>query len=266
MSEPIEFNSEIPTTFTRERIDETLVKYSNWFYEFRFSSGYVTKAEGKELQSIHKTRAALVFPFLDEYYRGRWDGIRCIDIACHQGWFASQVAIRGAKSVLGLDVKESHIEMANAIKCMSSLGNIEFDLKNLYDINRRELGTFDLTLLLGILYHLDNPIGALRIAREMTTDLCLIETQVARPTPHLETAWGSTTKVLSGPVLCVIESDDTHFSGRRASVIVPTLDALYSMIFSAGFDRAYLCVPPPEMHRQYPSFDRVVVVAQVLRQ
>jgi hypothetical protein len=39
-----------------------------------------------------------------------------------------------------------------------------------------ELGTFDVSLFLGVLYHLDDPLGALRRLRAVTRELAVVET------------------------------------------------------------------------------------------
>lgn len=254
----------IPSTYSKPRIEAVLSKYKEWFYEFTFSNGASTKAPDQLTGIIHRTRAELIFPLLDEMFQGRWHNIRCLDVTCHQGWFTTQIALRGAREVLGIDVRDSHIEMASVIKSLADLNNIDFKKRNLYELNLKEDGEYELTLFLGILYHLDNPLGALRIIRSVTKHLCVIETQVARPGPELESLCGSDTTLRKGPSIAILQSDKHHVEGERPVVLVPTLNALYQMLYAVGFDRLYLSVPPRSAYEQYANFDRVVVFAQVL--
>ncbi len=70
--------------------------------------------------------------------------MRCLDIACHQGWFSIQVALRGTREVLGLDVRDNHIKMANTIKDLSDISNVKFKQENLYNIRTEEYGKNEL--------------------------------------------------------------------------------------------------------------------------
>lgn len=254
----------IPTNRSLEDTRDTLSKYAPWFYKFVFSNGVVTEGYDKLTDIIHQTRAELLFPKLDEMLRGRWGGIRCLDIACHEGWFATQVALRGARDVLGIDIRKEHIKKANVIKRLGNLSKIKFKRGNLYEIKPDRHGGYDLTFFLGILYHLDNPLEALRILRSMTKSLCVIESQVARPADKLECLWGADTALRKGPGIAVVRSDKAHVEGERSVVLVPTLEALYEMLYAVGFDHLDLSVPSKSMYKQYLNFDRVLIFAQAV--
>jgi tRNA (mo5U34)-methyltransferase len=251
----------IPTTHPRNYTEQVLNKYPGWFYEFKFSNGAKSEVIDQITAVIHQTRADLIFPFLDEFFRGRWQTIRCMDFACHQGWFSTQLALRGASKVRGIDVRHEHVERALAIRELGPIPNMTFREQNLYEVKAGEDGTYELTLFLGILYHLDNPLEALRIVRSVTKKLCVIETQVARSGPELHCLWGSGSP-RKGPGIALVQSDETHVEGIRDLVLVPTISALYQMLYAVGFHRFYLSIPSLDMHEQYANFDRVVIFAQ----
>ena len=251
----------IPSARPRQETEAVLSRYQDWFYDFSFTNGAATRSPGEVVSRIHTTRAELIFPLLDEMYQGRWPQVSCLDVACHQGWFAMQVAARGARKVLGVDLRPEHVEMASAVCGVGQLNNVEFRQRNLYEIRPDREGEFDLTFFLGVLYHLDNPLEALRILRRVTRRVCVIETQVARPGPEFECLWGAGAP-RKGPALALVASEPNHVEGGLACVLVPTLAALYQMLHAAGFPRLCLSVPTPEMHAQYVNYDRVVLFAQ----
>ncbi|MNI30248.1 Ubiquinone biosynthesis O-methyltransferase [compost metagenome] len=254
---------QIPTTLSTNEVESTIGRYNDWFYIYNFSNGVSTTVSDSLVNTIHQTRADLVFPLLDEMFKDRWDKIKCIDIACNQGWFASQIALRGASEVIGFDIRDEHLERASTIKEISGIQNLSYVNKNLFEVKDNELGQFDVTLFLGLLYHLENPMGALRRVRSLTKNICVIETQVTRPTRNTEILNGSDTNLKQGATIGVFSSDEHHVEGGLSVVIVPTLDALYQMLYAVGFNRVYLAVPPKTMYSQYPEFDRVIVFAQV---
>ena len=253
----------IPTSRTRHNVEATLAEHAPWFYKYVFSNGAVTETQDELADTIHSTRAELVFPFLDTVFRGRWHQVRCLDVACHEGWFATQVALRGAREVMGIDIRDDHVVKASMVRDLGEMDNITFSQGDLYRIKPEQHGTFELTLFLGILYHLDNPLEALRIMRSLTRSLCVVESQVARPGPELECLWGSGIP-RKGPGMAVVWSDEGHVEQGKPVVLVPTLNALSEMLYAVGFDRLYLCVPSRSVYEQYPNYDRVVIFAQVL--
>jgi len=253
----------IPSRLSKIETEIELNKYQNWFYSFAFTNGAVNQLQDTTLQSIHNTRAKLIFSLLDEIFERKWNSTRCLDLACHQGWFTMQAALRGTGDITGLDIRKEHIERANLIKEISGLKNISFKEENLYNVKANKYGQFDIVFFLGILYHIDSPLEALRIVRSLTKNICIIETQVARTVPEMECTWGSNPLMRKGPGIALVEADDVHAEGNRSITMVPTLGALYQMLYSVGFSRVFLSIPSREMFKQYCDFDRVVIFAQV---
>ena len=256
-------NQLLPSIYLRNEIELMVNKYPEWFYKFEFVNGASTKNPDPKTNGIHTTRAGIIFPFLDEFYKGRWQQIDCLDIACNQGWFSSQIAIRGAHQVTGIDIRESHIKMANTIKDLTNLTNLTFKVQDFLEIDTAANEKADLVLFLGILYHLDNPLQAIRKIRSLTKHLCIIETQVAKSNPELECCWGSDPQNRKGPALALIESDKAHVGSNKALVLVPTLNALYRMLYASGFDHLFLGIPTETMEEQFQNFDRVIIFARV---
>lgn len=253
----------IPSIRSKPETENELKKYSDWFYPFSFENGASTTVSNDQVLEIHASRSALIFPYLDDIFDGKWSSLSCCDIACNQGWFSSQMALRGAKSVLGIDARKEHIEMADKIKQLSGIPNLSFVQQNLFDIIPEKTGTFELTLFLGILYHLDNPMGALRILRSITKKMCVIETQVATGNTQLECTWGDTLYRRNGPGIAVLSSDEHHVHGSNVLTFVPSAEALYAMLFAVGFSRIYRCIPSKTVNEQYRNNERIILFAYV---
>jgi tRNA (mo5U34)-methyltransferase len=253
---------EIPTELERKRVQAALAAHDDWFYDFSFANGASSGLDDPFIIETHMTRAELVFPVLDETFGGRWQHTSCLDMACHQGWFAMQMALRGAREVRGVDVRPEHIERARLISELADLDNARFDRDNLFDLDPERDGTFGLTLFLGILYHLENPVGALKTARAMTEELCVIETQVAHSVPPMTYRWGPDPNRRTGSAIAVGRVDALHAAEGGAVVLVPTLEALYDMLYAAGFANVRRAEPPPGAQEQYASGDRVILFAE----
>ncbi len=120
--------------------------------------------------------------------------------------------------------------------------------------------------MLGMLYHLENPIGALRLCRELCKGLCLIETQIV-PGISGVVDYGSYQFVrpLKGSFGIIDETGETH--GPEASVtgicLVPSLDALLWILRKVGFADVVVLEPPETAYEQLKYGKRVMVAAHI---
>lgn len=168
--------------------DEVLAR--EWFYEFDLPDGRRTEPYvPADVASIHPARLRMLRRVLGETFGTDWSRLRAVDFACHQGWFASHLARAGFAEVLGVDIRRENLEDAELIARLYGLDGVRFAQHDVNRLEPGELGEFDVVLVLGLIYHLENPIGALRVARGHTRRMCVVETQV---TPNVSgvTDWG----------------------------------------------------------------------------
>ena len=246
---------------------ETEILRRRWFYRFELPSGRVTESYlAEDVLKIHETREQMMFQVLDRMFEDHWESLRCIDLACHQGFFSCKLARKNCKEVVGIDARHEHIEQAKLIREAFALENLNFSVGDIQKLVAQELGRFDVTLLFGILYHLENPIGVLRLAQAITRRVCLIETQVA---PNLSGIidWGSYkfTKEIVGSLAIVDESDELNSGNKEANIstitLLPSVPALLWLLKAVGFEHSTIVTPPTDAYEQIASGKRIVVAA-----
>src|SRR5262245_51981689 len=99
-----------------------------WFYPFRLPDGQVTECYlPPETIEIHSTREAMLLQVLDPLFKGKWEQIRAIDLACHEGYFSFSLARHGCKQVIGLDARQENIEGARLMREALGLVNTRFE-------------------------------------------------------------------------------------------------------------------------------------------
>ena len=162
------------------RLRQDIERFGTWTYPFDLGNGVTTPLHTDWMAESHETRNRMTFSRLDEIYAGRWADVRCLDVACNEGFFGMEVCRRGAKEVVGFDARDVNIEKADFIKQHLGYEGISFHQENVSNLTPERFGVFELTLCLGLLYHLENPMDALRRVRAVTTDICVIDTQVLR--------------------------------------------------------------------------------------
>jgi len=238
-----------------------------WFYAYDLPDGSTTPLyHGTDIQSIHDTRWRMLERCLDERLPGERADLSVLDMASHQGWFAVQTARLGFGRVLGIDARASHVEDSSLIQRIYGLEQLEFRQDDVHRLSADDPGVFDVVLMLGLLYHLENPVGALRTCRELCRGLCVIETQVV-PGISGFVDYGSYRYVrpLKGSFGIIDETADTH--GPEASItgicLVPSLEALIWVLHKVGFSRVDVLEPPADAYEQLRYHKRVMVAAQV---
>ena len=238
-----------------------------WFYPYDLPDGSTTPTyHDADIKAIHNTRWQMLQSCLDERLGKSRQGLSAIDLASHQGWFAVKMAQAGFSPVLGIDARESHVSDSQLISDIYGLEQLTFQQGDIHDQDAGRLGQFDVVLMLGLLYHLENPIGALRTCRELCSNLCIIETQIV-PGMSGYVDYGSYQYVrpLKGSFGIIDETDDTH--GPEASItgicLVPSLEALLWTLKKVGFSDVSVLEPPEDAYEQLRYHKRVMVAAQV---
>jgi len=238
-----------------------------WFYSYNLPDGSTTPTyHGAGIQAIHDTRWQMLQSCLDERLGKSRNDLTALDLASHQGWFAVKMAQAGFTSVSGIDARESHVDDSRLIAEIYGLDQLSFTQGDIHELDSGQLGQFDVVLMLGLLYHLENPIGALRTCRALCNNLCIIETQIV-PGISGYVDYGSYQYVrpLKGSFGIIDETDDTH--GPEASItgicMVPSLDALLWILRKVGFSDVSVLEPPEDAYEQLRYHKRVMVAAQV---
>lgn len=103
-------------------------------------------------------------------------GKSVLDIGCNAGFYAIEMARRGAARVLGIDSDARYLDQARLASGALGFGEIEFAALDVYDVARLD-ETFDLVIFMGVLYHLRHPLLALDLIREhVAGDMLLFQT------------------------------------------------------------------------------------------
>ena len=211
------------------------------------------------------TRAELLMSVIEPRYEGRWSDTTCADLACHEGYYSLILAQKGCKKITGIDARQKHLDDAALIRSAYGLSNWDFAKHDLQEVNPEVLGTFDIIVLFGLLYHVENPVKVLRLVHAITKDVCLIETQIA---PHISgpTDWGSYlfNKEIKGCFALVDEKMESVIDAPEASIssisLFPSLEGLKWMLKTIGFSRVEL-IKPEEHHYEQLRFGKRSVVA-----
>ncbi len=190
------------------------------------------------------------------------DRLRVLDLGCGEGAYAIEAALLGAE-VLAIDARRERMDEGAACAARQGLSNVRFVEGDVRRVARATHGDFDVILLLGLLYHLDEPMPVLERLHELCTGLLLVDTLTSlapdaeiahrgrayRGQWHREHADEDSTETRRGRVL---KSIDNARSFRF------TREALVRALHDTGFTTVLECHVPLEPGK---AADRVTLAA-----
>jgi tRNA (mo5U34)-methyltransferase len=115
---------------------------------------------------------------LEDVFPDGLAGRSFLDCACNAGGYLFAAAPLGAGRSFGFDVRDHWISQARFLARHLPSDNIEFATCDLMSLPDLGLEPFDITLFMGIFYHLPDPIAGLRIAANHTRELLIVNTAI----------------------------------------------------------------------------------------
>lgn len=190
--------------------------------------------------------------------------LRVLDLACLEGFYAIEFARQGAESV-GVEIREASLEKARFVKEALGLERVSFAQDDVRNLSAERYGRFDVTLCIGILYHLDAPdvFDFVHRMAEVTTRCLVVDTHVSTTDEvrleyrghtyagkyFMEHAPGATPEEKQKMLWASIDNDKSFWLARGS---------LYNLLADAGFTSVFEC-HGPAIERHFE--DRVTLVA-----
>lgn len=238
-----------------------------WFYPYELPSGAKTACTlPPEIAAIHTDRWAMVKSVLTENFGTVWSELDCLDIGCNQGFFSVKLAERGCRKVIGVDARQQNVDDSELVRQIYGLDNLSFQTGDISRIEPAEWPQFDVTLMLSLLFWLENPIGALRTAKAMTKKVLIVETPVV-PEIKGKVDWGAhrSQKPWNGTFALFDLSREVTLpiGGLTNLSLCPGRETLIWMLEHIGFSRVEIISPPHGAYEQLATEKRIMVAAYI---
>ncbi len=103
-------------------------------------------------------------------------GLKVLDLGARDGYFSFEMERRGAE-VVAVDYFPPELSGFKVAKELLN-SNVTFTQENIYNISKEKYGEFDIVLFLGLIYHLPDPMLALKILRSVCKGKLYLESYV----------------------------------------------------------------------------------------
>ncbi len=222
---------------TREEIFSEIQKLQPWFHCIDLGNGITTKTQSLMGEPVNHPQD--LWQTIKNFLPAELEGKSVLDVGCNAGYNSFEVKRSGAARVLGIDGQRQHVRQALFARKILGL-DVEFRRLNVYELSAREIGQFDITLALGLIYHLKHLVLALEKLYEVTRELLLVETAIL-PSQSALASFAQPLEVdemLLHP-LAYVENP----AGAKEQVFnwfLPGVGALLALVKNVGFDKAEL--------------------------
>ncbi len=215
--------SELSAAELREEISRI-----RWFHAIELRPGLVTPAPERTSDRLDLLRIPADL-----------SGRTVLDVGAWDGFFSFEVERRGAARVVAADCFAWHGDTWSDKRgfelARRALGSTVEDVDvDVMELSPERIGTFDLVLFLGVLYHLRHPLLALERVAGVTVDQLILET-------HVDLAWVRRPAMAFYPGQ-ELEWDPTNWWG-------PNPAAVKAMLHDVGFSRVEELTPHSVAYR-----------------
>ena len=203
---------------------EARVAAHRWYHTIDLGGGLVTQGADNTPERLPR----LALP-------ASLENRTVLDIGAWDGFFSFECERRGAARVVASDYYSWHADgwgtKAGFELAREALGSKVEDVDiDVMDLSPERLGTFDVVLFLGVLYHVRHPLLALERVAAVTSDLLILDTVVDMVGVKRPAAAFYPGRELN--------NDPTNWWG-------PNVPAVHALLQSAGFAHVQTITPPP---------------------
>jgi tRNA (mo5U34)-methyltransferase len=158
---------QIGFTFPSDAVFEDACRTLSWFHSVPFGAGRYTPGH-KKLDQMNREARNWKFP-------PDLTGKTMLDIGCADGGWSVHGLLRGAASVTSIDVQQTGGRKYLQDK---KLFPINFMTVDLFSHEFDTIEPADFVLFAGVLYHVHDPVEALKRLRRVTREFAILETLV----------------------------------------------------------------------------------------
>jgi SAM-dependent methyltransferase len=232
-------------------------QFDIWQYQFDLK-GHLTPIRDKPKINRHGQRVKYFFDPLVSLLGGSLAGKRILDLGCNAGFWSLLAIQHGCARVVGIDGRQMHVDQANFVFSVHEIpaDRFAFIQANVFDIDFKSLGSFDIVFCLGLLYHVSKPMELIEKIASASSDILVIDTRVAKGKgSFIEIRHEDTSdprhaydhQLVFRPSRLAVAEMAGQF-GYRSMMLKPRFDNYEgAQVYKKGTRRAFICAKQTEL-------------------
>jgi tRNA (mo5U34)-methyltransferase len=217
---------------TRDEIQSGLKMLAPWFHRVDLGDGLFTKTETVMGEPVDHPRET--WEIIQQCLPPDLAGKSVLDVGCNGGFYCVEAKRRGARRVLGVDGQRQHVRQALFVRKVLGL-ELEFRRFSVYDLEPTTVGVFDITLALGLVYHLKHLVFALERLYDVTKELLIVETAIIPPEQTPESFVQALGEIRQKLHPLVYAENPPEAKEQVYNWFLPSPEALRALLMNTGF-------------------------------
>jgi tRNA (mo5U34)-methyltransferase len=222
----------------REDLLDGIHRLEPWFHKIELAPGVFTKTESVAGEPADHPRET--WDIIKDCLPADLSGKSVLDVGCNAGFYSVEAKRRNASRVVGVDSMRREIMQANFVRRALGL-DIEFRPLSVYELGVGSVGRFDVTLALGLIYHLKHLVLGLEKLAQVTKDTLIVETALL---PSRSRLIGSASKQRAEYVVGDLRrplhtigwiENPPEVSESSYNWFLPSLDGAVALLKAVGF-------------------------------
>lgn len=199
---------------------QSIAQLKPWGYGIQLAPGLATEKNPEALERMIY-RSHLISGAVKTLLGPELSKCSVVDFACNHGYFSLELAHLGARSALGVDLRQINVDKATLLKNHFGVQNATFRVQDIYDLTQQG-EQFDVVLNLGVFYHITDPFKLAQLSYDLCTRFAVFDSIMHKePVPaYIQRSNKDVTK---------------HAEGRFNVELHPTYRAMIDLLFSVGF-------------------------------
>lgn len=218
---------------TRDEIQSGLKMLEPWFHRINLGNGIFTKTESVMGEPVDHPRET--WEIIRQCLPDDLAGKSVLDVGCNGGFYCVEAKRRGAARVLGVDGQRQHVRQALFVRKVLGL-DLEFRRFSVYDLRPATVGVFDITLALGLVYHLKHLVFALERLYDVTKELLIVETAIIPPAQTPESFVQALGEIRQKLHPLVYAENPPEAKEQVYNWFLPSPEALRALLVNVGFE------------------------------
>jgi tRNA (mo5U34)-methyltransferase len=225
------------TALTSDVITQRIADLAPWFHQIDLGNGLTTKSHSIWGEPVDHPSST--WEFVKQAVPPDLSGQSVLDVGCNAGFYSIQAKRRGAERVLGVDAGNREIRQALVVRDVLGL-DIEYRRMSVYELSPQAVGTFDVTMALGLLYHCKHLLLAVERLFVVTRGLLIVESEVLPDDEALAVRARELGGLTSSLHALAYVANNSAAQESAHNWFVPSVSGLLAILEDVGFQDAKL--------------------------